>query len=112
MTALKAKIRTLIPRTSGKSMAVIIATVNQTLRGIFEYFKQVSGWQQRGRRASDLETLDARVRFRLRRMLAMRLRRLKSGRSSQAHQKWPNQYFHDLGLFSLQAAQDRALYPQ
>lgn len=111
MTALKAKIRDLIPRTSGKSMAVIIEKLNQTLRGIFEYFKQVSGWQQRGRRASDLETLDARVRFRLRRMLAVRLRRLKSGHSLQAHKKWRKQYFHDLGLFSLQSAQDRALHP-
>ena len=93
-------------------MAVIIDTVNQTLRGIFEYFKHVSGWQKRGHRASDLAMLDARVRFRLRRMLAMRLRRLKSGRSLQAHKQWPNQYFHDLGLLSLQAAQDRALHPQ
>ena len=112
MTALKAKIRMLTPRKSGKSMAVIINTVNQTLRGIFEYFKHVSGWQKWGRRASELAILDARVRFRLRRMLAKRLHRLKSGRSLQAHKQWPNQYFHDLGLFSLQAAQDRVLHPQ
>jgi RNA-directed DNA polymerase len=110
MTALKAKIRELTPRKSGHSMVSIITKVNQTLRGIFEYFKHVSGWQERTDRRSDLSTLDARVRFRLRRMLAKRQRRHLSGRSLKAHQRWPNSYFDDLGLFSMQAAQNQILH--
>lgn len=109
LSALKAKIRELTPRSSGQSMAVILTKLNQTLRGIFEYFKHVTGWQRRAQRASDLSRLDERVRFRLRRMLAKRQHRLLSGRSLKAHQAWPNSYFDDLGLFSLQAAQDQIL---
>jgi len=111
MTALKAQIRKLIPRTSGQSMVAILTKVNQTLRGIYEYFKHVTGWQERARRVSDLATLDARVRFRLRRMLAKRQRRYLSGRSLQAHHHWPNHYFDELGLFSMQAAQNHVLHP-
>jgi RNA-directed DNA polymerase len=110
MTALKATIRALTPRVSGKSMDQIVTQLNQTLRGIFEYFKHVTGWQERTQRASDLQRLDARVRYRLRRLLAKRQHRHLSGRSLGAHQRWSIQYFADLGLFSMQAAQEQILH--
>lgn len=110
MTALQATIRKLTPRVSGQSMEAIVTTVNQTLRGVFEYFKHVSSWPDRHGRTSDLATLDSRVRYRLRRLLAKRRGQLLSGRSFKAHQAWPNQYFHDLGLFSLHAARARVLH--
>ena len=102
LTALKAKIKALTPRSSGTSMAEIIRRLNETLRGVFEYFKHVSTLGRHG--ATELDLLDGRVRFRLRRLLGKRCARLLSGRSLKSHQQWSNQYFHDLGLYSLHVA--------
>jgi RNA-directed DNA polymerase len=109
LTALKAKITTLTPRSSGTSMSEIICRLNQTLRGVFEYFKHVSTLGRND--ATELGLLDGRVRFRLRRLLGKRHGRLLSGRSLPANRQWPNQYFHDLGLYSLHVARQSFLHP-
>jgi RNA-directed DNA polymerase len=108
LTALKAKIRELTPRSSGISMAEIIRRLNQVLRGVFEYFKHVSTLGRNG--ACELGSLDGRVRFRLRRLLGRRCGKLLSGRSLNVNLQWPNQYFHDLGLYSLHEARQSFMH--
>jgi len=71
----------------------IIARLNLWLQGVFGYFKHA--------RARDLVTLDAHVRFRLRRIFVQRLGNGGSARHRWAHTRWPNDHFHKLGLFSL-----------
>ena len=89
--AIRAKTR----RTSGQSLGTIITDVNRTLRGWFEYFKHSHRFTFR--------PLDSWMRMRLRSIL--RWRRGGSGRGrGRDHQRWPNAYFADRGLFSLTAA--------
>jgi RNA-directed DNA polymerase len=102
LSALKAKIKALTPRSSGKAMREIVDCLNSMLRGVSEYFKHVSSLSSTGR--SELHWLDSRVRYRLRRLLGKRNRCLLSGRSFSAHKRWSNLYFHDLGLYSLHEA--------
>lgn len=88
---LKAAVRAKTPRTSGHSLAVIIADVNQMLRGWFGYFKHSH---------RSFRPLDAWVRMRLRSIL-----RIRSGRHGRAcgddHHRWPIHFFTAQGLFSL-----------
>jgi RNA-directed DNA polymerase len=90
--ALRAKTR----RTSGESLKCIIAQVNSTLRGWFGYFQHSSDPLLYHR-------LDGWVRGRLRNIL-----RKRTGRRGRAagidHQRWPNRFFAEHGLFSLTTA--------
>ena len=89
--AIRAKTR----RTNGQSLGTIITDVNRTLRGWFEYFKHSH--------RITFRPLDSWMRMRLRSIL--RWRRGGSGRGrGRDHQRWPNAYFADRGLFSLTAA--------
>ena len=85
-------------RANGHSMQAIIANVNRTLRGWFEYFKH--SW------TTTFPQLDAWIRMRLRSIL-----RKRAGRRGRArgldHQRYPNTYFAELGLFNLTAAHVR-----
>lgn len=92
---IKDAVRSKTRRTNGHSMAAIIADLNRTLRGWFEYFKH-SHWTTFG-------SLDRWVRMRLRSILRKRHKLKGRGRGAD-HQRWPNAYFNDLGLFSLTAA--------
>jgi len=90
-------IRAKTRRTSGHSMPHIIADVNRTLRGWFEYFKHSH------RPTFRME--DGWIRRRLRSILRQRSRRKGSAKANGADQtRWPNAYFAGLGLYSLQAA--------
>ena len=76
-------------RTQGHSLKEIIADVNRTLRGWFEYFKHSH--------RSTFRPLDAWVRMRLRSIL--RKRRGKPGRERKSdHRRWPNAFFAKQGL--------------
>lgn len=93
--ALRARLRPRLKRTNGHSLEYIIADINPTLRGWFEYFKHS--------RPSALETVDGWVRRRLRSIL--RKRRKRKGNAKGAdHQRWPNAFFAAHGLFSLKQA--------
>jgi RNA-directed DNA polymerase len=92
---LKDTVRRKTPRTSGQSLEQILADVNPTLRGWYGYFKH-------GPRVM-LARLDGWVRMRLRSILRKRQGRRGRGRGSD-HQRWPNAYFADSGLFSLECA--------
>lgn len=99
---LKDHIRSKTPRTNGHSLERIIAEVNRTLRGWYQYF-QYSHPQVFTR-------LDGWIRMRLRSIL--RKRRGGRGRGrGQDHQRWPNAFFADQGLFSLTAASQSASQP-
>jgi RNA-directed DNA polymerase len=94
---LRDTIRAKTKRTSGHSMAQIIADVNRTLRGWFEYFKHS--------RAPTFRMEDGFVRRRLRSILRKRSRRKGSAKAHGADQtRWPIAYFAALGLYSLQDA--------
>ena len=89
---LRESIREKTPRTSGQSLEEIIRHVNATLIGWFGYFKRSSG------RAFD--AIDKWIRMRLRSILRKRRKRKGRGRGKD-HNRWPNRFFQQQGLFSL-----------
>jgi RNA-directed DNA polymerase len=91
----KATIRAKTPRTSGHSLSWMIANVNLTLRGWFEYFKHSH--------PVVFCDLDGWIRMRLRSVLRKRAGRRGRGRGRD-HQRWPNAFFAERGLYSLQTA--------
>lgn len=91
----QAKIRSLTPRKSGKSLAVIIQALNPILRGWFSYYRHCHPWC--------FQNIDGFTRRRLRAMLAQNLGKEWHGHQ-QANAKWRNSYFHEMGLFSMELA--------
>ena len=94
---LRETLRQKTPRTSGKSLLCVIAEVNRSLRGWFNYF-------QHSRFQNVYRELDGWVRMRLRSILRKRHKGRGRG-SGRDHQRWPNRYFAEQGLFSLATAQ-------
>jgi len=92
---LKDTIRHKTKRTNGHSLEAIIDKVNQTTQGWFEYFKHSH--------FTTFRPLDGWIRMRLRSILRKRNGGKGRGRGSD-HQRWPNAYFAERGLFSLYTA--------
>ena len=88
-------IRSKTKRNNGTSLSVIIGSLNPTLRGWFGYFQHAY--------RSTFPTLDSWVRGRLRSVLRRRAGRRGRGRGLD-HQRWPNNDFHQHGLYSLSHA--------
>lgn len=88
----KETIRSKTKRTNGHSLQTIIANVNRTIRGWYEYFKH-SG-------RSTFPELDGWIRMRLRSILRKRTGRRGLGHGLD-HHRYPNAYFAEQGLFSL-----------
>lgn len=89
---LKEKLRQKTRRTTGQSLAVVIADVNRTLRGWFEYFKHSH--------RTAFVPIDQWLRMRLRSILRRRGgRRGRAGPTS--HYVWPRRFFAAQGLLSL-----------
>lgn len=88
-------IRSKTKRTNGHSMERIIWDVNRSTKGWFEYFKHS--------RKRTFSHFDGWIRMRLRSILRKRQRRTGVGRGFD-HLRWPNAYFAELGLFSLDTA--------
>jgi len=93
-------IRAKTPRKYGHSLGVIIANVNWTTRGWFQYFKHSSY-------SNTFRSLDGWIRRRLRRILLKRHKKHRHNGLGNAHQRWPNAYFAAHGLFSMEAAYAR-----
>jgi RNA-directed DNA polymerase len=93
---LKETIRQKTVRTRGQSLAVVVADLNRTLRGWFGYFKHAH--------PRTFRKLDQLIRRRLRAMLRKQTRRPGFGKTRADHQRWPNAYFADAGLFALYTA--------
>jgi RNA-directed DNA polymerase len=89
---LKDAIRAKTGRSNGHSLAVIIEGVNDTLQGWFQYFKHSNKWT--------FPPIDSWVRRRIRSILRKRMG-LKGISRGHDHQRWPNQFLRDHGLFSL-----------
>jgi RNA-directed DNA polymerase len=95
-------VRAKTKRTSGQSLAYIIADLNRTLRGWFEYFKHSY--------KTTFPSEDGYVRRRLRSILRKRSHRKGSAKAHGADQtRWNIAYFAGLGLFSLQQAHAMAV---
>ena len=99
MQKLKDAIRAKTKRTSGESLTKIINDLTSRLRGWFEYFKHSHRYTFSG--------LDSWIRMRLRSLLRKRLGKSGRGRGRD-HQRWPNQFFAERGLYSLKAAHELA----
>ena len=96
LAKLKETIRVKTPRTSGDSLQFVIANLNCTLRGWFEYFKHSSY-------RTIFRELDGWIRMRMRSILRKRCGRRGRGRGRD-HNRWPNSFFAEHGYFSLEAA--------
>jgi len=95
LPALRARLRPRLKRTNGHSLETIIASINPTLRGWFEYFQHSH--------PNVFQSVDGWVRSRLRAILRKRHKRPGCSKGAD-HQRWPNSYFAAHGLFSLKHA--------
>jgi RNA-directed DNA polymerase len=92
---LKDVLREKTRRTDGRSLPAIIVDINRTLRGWYAYFKHAHRYT--------FGALDSWLRMRLRSLLRKRAGRRGRGRGRD-HVRYPNAYFRDAGLFSLNEA--------
>src|SRR5215470_5259350 len=96
LTRLKDRIRERTRRTRGESLERIIASINPVLRGWFAYFKHAHPYT--------FDLIDKLVRRRLRAILRKQKKRPGFGRCLADHQRWPNIFFAQAGLFALHTA--------
>jgi RNA-directed DNA polymerase len=95
LTKLRDIVRAKTRRTAGQSLRSIIEGLNPVLRGWFAYF--LNSYR------TTFSALDGWIRGRLRSLL----RHHRGGRGialGDDHQRWPNAFFAEHGLFSLQRA--------
>ena len=97
LAKLKARLKELTPRKRSGSMKSIAAELTPVLRGWFGYFRHC--------RWTIFKDLDAKIRSRLRRLLLKRHRTNPERLPRQ--QRWPNDFFAKLGLYSLREAHFR-----
>jgi RNA-directed DNA polymerase len=98
LAKLKDTIRQKTRRTHGHRLQWTIGSLTATLQGWFGYFRHCHG--------NVYTDLDSWIRGRLRSILRKRAGRRGRGRGAD-HQRWPNHYFADQGLYSLSAAHGR-----
>jgi RNA-directed DNA polymerase len=99
---LRDALRIKTPRQNGRSLQAIIANVNRTMRGWFEYFKHTT-------MRPVFAALDGWLRRRLRRILLKRQKRRHGQGRGLAHRRWPNAFFAGHGLYSLVTAHAQAV---
>jgi RNA-directed DNA polymerase len=97
LAKMKARIKELTPRKRSGSMQTIVRELTPLLRGWFHYFRHC--------RWTIYKDLDAKLRSRLRRLLLRRHR--KNPERLPRQQRWPNDYFAKMGLYSLREAHFR-----
>jgi RNA-directed DNA polymerase len=102
MERIKETIRQHTKRTMGVSLPTTINRVNRAVRGWFNYFQDST--------PNIFPTLDGFVRRRLRAILLKRCGNPGFG-NGWSHQRWPNAYFTEHGLFSTTVARASAVYP-
>lgn len=97
MQKLRDRIRELTWRSRGDGLRRVIEDLNPVLRGWWGYFKQAH--------ATTFKSVDGFVRRRLRSILRKHHGlRARSSRAVTDHQRWPNSFFAEQGLFTLTAA--------
>jgi len=92
----KDNIRSKTRRTRGDSIENIISDLNPTIKGWFEYFKHAHHYT--------FSSLDGLIRRRLRAVLRKQKKRPSSGRTVRDHRQWPNAFFAERRLFTMQDA--------
>jgi RNA-directed DNA polymerase len=103
--AFRDKVKALTKRSCGQSMPYLIDRLNLMLKGWFAYFKHAQ--------ARIFSTFDAFIRRRLRAILCRQNRlRYCFNRSKTNHQRWPNAYFAQSGLFTMSKARLSASQPR
>jgi RNA-directed DNA polymerase len=95
-------IRAKTKRANGKSLPMIIADLNPTLRGWFAYFQHCHKYVFLG--------LDSWIRGRLRNILRKRIGLRGRAKGADNH-RWPNTFFASRGLYSLVKAHMKACQP-
>ena len=91
---LKDRVRAKTARLDGRSLPEIVADVNRSLRGWYQYFQHS--------KANVFTMVDGYVRRRLRSLLQWRLDGVGRGIGA-THQRWSNEWFARCGLLSLAA---------
>ena len=86
------------------SLACIVSELNRLLKGWCGYFKHAH--------KHTFGTLDGQIRRRLRALLRKQEKRPGFGRNYHDHQRWPNAYFAEAGLFALHTAWQNARQPR
>lgn len=95
--AFRDKVKALTRRSCGQSLNYLTARLNPMLKGWFEYFKHAQ--------VEIFGTLDAFIRRRLRSILCKQNKLGYYYNSSKViHQRWPNTFFAQVGLFTLYKA--------
>jgi RNA-directed DNA polymerase len=94
LAKLKDRVRAKTSRLDGRSLSAIVADVNPSLRGWYQYFQH--------RQANTFTAVDGYVRRRLRSLLQWRLDGRGKGIGA-THQRWPKEWFARRGLLSLAA---------
>lgn len=94
----KDEVRKKTKRTNGQDLPCVCARLSSQLRGWFTFFRHCH-W-------SVFRDLDGWIRGRLRSILRKRQKRRGRGRGRD-HQRWPNGFFEQQGLYRLSAAHVR-----
>ncbi|HEY4356960.1 MAG TPA: group II intron reverse transcriptase/maturase [Acidobacteriaceae bacterium] len=92
---LKTTVRSFTRRSNGNSLPRIIAQLNRSLTGWFQYFQHSH--------KTTFPSVDGWIRMRLRSILRRRQGKRGRGRAYD-HQRWTNDFFAGQGLFSMCAA--------
>jgi RNA-directed DNA polymerase len=104
LKALKDKVRAKTRRSRGDSLERIVKDLNPMLKGWFGYFQHAA--------PGVFAYVDGFVRRRLRAILRKQEKRPGAGRCRADHQRWPNAFFANEGLFTLNAALALARRPR
>ena len=102
MKKFREAIRQHTKRTSGICLAETIRKINRVAKGWYNYFSESI--------SNTFDETDGYIRRRLRALLLKR-NRVPGFDNGLAHQRWPNSYFTEWGLFSMKAASASASYP-
>jgi len=89
------RIRSLTPRKAAQALEETVTELNRTLRGWHAYFRTAI--------RNIHQELDQFVRRRLRSQRC-KTNRIHCWGNGTAHRRWPNAFFNELGLFSLETA--------
>ncbi len=101
LVKMRMKLRPLLGRKQGDSMENLIhKRLNPILRGMYKYYKHGP--------SAEMRTIDGWVRMRLRSIKRKQAKRKGRGRGLD-HLRYPNGYFDNLGLFSLEATKEHKI---
>ncbi|MBI5345984.1 MAG: group II intron reverse transcriptase/maturase, partial [Chlamydiae bacterium] len=90
----KDAIRSRTKRSCGSSIEKVIKELTPIIRGWYNYFKHAY--------KTTFPYIDSFIRRRLRAILCAQNKKASFGRSWEINKRWPNKYFANLGLFTME----------